>query len=139
MQLDVADLSHLSQVISQATAPAFLLGAVAGFLAFLVDRLGHLLERIRALGETTDESTPRARLKVDLPRLKLQAKYVNQAIFFAVYSAICTTGLVILAFASALLGFRHEQIVLLCQKHSLYVRHERSPSHGRRAAAAGLP
>jgi len=111
MQLDVADLSHLSQVISQATAPAFLLGAVAGFLAFLVDRLGHLLERIRALGETTDESTPRARLKVDLPRLKLQAKYVNQAIFFAVYSAICTTGLVILAFASALLGFRHEQMV----------------------------
>src|SRR4051794_35772974 len=38
MQLDVADLSHLSQVISQATAPAFLLGAVAGFLTFLVDR-----------------------------------------------------------------------------------------------------
>ena len=36
---------------------------------------------------------------------------MNGAIFFAVCSAICTTGLVVLAFASALLGFRHELVV----------------------------
>ena len=33
---------------------------------------------------------------------------MNDAIYLAVGSAICTTLLVILAFASALFGFRHE-------------------------------
>jgi hypothetical protein len=47
----VADLQHLSQVISQATAPAFLLGAVSGFLAVLMARIGRVLDRIRAVGE----------------------------------------------------------------------------------------
>ena len=36
---------------------------------------------------------------------------MNGAIFFAVCSALCTTALVVLAFASALLGFRHEPVV----------------------------
>ena len=33
MQPEVTDLNQLSQVISHATAPAFLLGAVAGFVS----------------------------------------------------------------------------------------------------------
>jgi uncharacterized membrane-anchored protein len=36
---------------------------------------------------------------------------MNAAIFYAVASALCTTGLVVLAFASALLGYRHEPVV----------------------------
>ena len=111
MQPDLADLQHLSQVISQATAPAFLLGAVAGFLAVLITRLGRVLDRIRALGEIADDDAPRARLKAELPRLERHMRYMNRSIFFAVCSAICTTALVILAFASALLGFRHEPVV----------------------------
>jgi len=81
MQLDVADLSHLSQVISQATAPAFLLGAVAGFLAVLITRFGRVLDRMRTLGEIADDDAPRARLRSDLPRLERQARYMNGAIF----------------------------------------------------------
>jgi hypothetical protein len=111
MQPDVADLQHLSQVISQATAPAFLLGAVAGFLAVLITRFGRVLDRMRALSEIADDDAPRARLKADLPRLERQARYMNSSIFFAVCSALCTTALVVLAFASALLGYRHEPVV----------------------------
>jgi Protein of unknown function (DUF2721) len=111
MQPDLADLQHLSQVISQATAPAFLLGAVAGFLAVLITRLGRVLDRIRALAGIAEDDAPQARLKTDLPRLERQARYMNAAIFFAVCSAICTTALVVLAFASALLGYRHEPAV----------------------------
>jgi hypothetical protein len=111
MQPDVADLQHLSQVISQATAPAFLLGAVSGFLAVLITRLGRVLDRIRALAEIAADDKPRARLRSDLPRLERQARYMNRSIFFAVCSALCTTALVILAFASALLGYRHEPVV----------------------------
>lgn len=43
MQLDVTDLDHLSQVISHALAPAFLLGAVAGFVAILVGRMNAII------------------------------------------------------------------------------------------------
>ena len=111
MQPDVADLQHLSQVISQATAPAFLLGAVSGFLALLVARFSRVLDRIRALSEIADDDRTRARLRFELPRLERQARYMNGSIFYAVCSALCTTGLVILAFASALLGFRHEPVV----------------------------
>jgi hypothetical protein len=49
----------------------------------------------------------RAHLKSDLPRLKRRAKLMNDAIYFAVGSALCTTVLVILAFVTALLGLRH--------------------------------
>ncbi len=111
MQPDAADLVHLSQVISQATAPAFLLGAVSGFLAVLMARMNGIIDRFRSLNAITDDDKSQARLKSDLPRLKRRAKLMNHAIFFAVSSAICTTGLVILAFASALLGFRHEPAV----------------------------
>jgi hypothetical protein len=75
MQPDVvADLQHLSQVISQATAPAFLLGAVSGFLALLAARFGRVVDRIRALDGVAEDDAPRARLKADLPRLKRQAR-----------------------------------------------------------------
>ena len=111
MQPDLADLQHLSQVISQATAPAFLLGAVSGFLAVLITRFGRVLDRMRALGEIADDDAPRARLKAELPRLERHARYMNSSIFFAVCSALCTTALVVLAFASALLGYRHEPVV----------------------------
>jgi hypothetical protein len=111
VQPDVADLQHLAQVISQATAPAFLLGAVAGFLAVLMARMTGIVDRIRSLDAAAGDDKSRARRNSDLPHLKRRAELMNQAIFFAVASAICTTGLVILAFASALLGFRHEPAV----------------------------
>lgn len=102
------DLDHLSQVIAHATAPAFLLGAVSGFVAVLMARQTGIIERIRSLNGIADDDAARARLKSDLPRLQLRAKLMNDAIYFAVGSAICTTVLVIIAFISALLGLRHE-------------------------------
>jgi hypothetical protein len=45
MPLDVPSASQISQVIAQATAPAFLLGAVAGLISVLIGRL----ERANAL------------------------------------------------------------------------------------------
>jgi hypothetical protein len=104
------DLGHLSQVISQATAPAFLLGAVAAFVSSLIGRMNDIIGRVRSLNMIDDDGSPRARLRSDIPRLKRRARLVNNAIYFAVGSGICTTVLVILAFASALMGIRHEQI-----------------------------
>ncbi len=108
MQPDMLDVDRLSQVISHATAPAFLLGAVAGFISILITRMNGIIDRIRVLNATTDGDTVRAHLKADLPRLERRAKMINDAIFLALASGICTTLLVLLAFASAFLNQPHE-------------------------------
>jgi hypothetical protein len=109
VQLGVMDLDHLSQVISHATAPAFLLAAVAGLVSILSDRMNRIIDRVRSLNMIAAEG-PQASLKGDIPRLKQRARLMNDAIYLAVGSGICTTVLVILAFASAFVGIRHEQV-----------------------------
>ena len=110
MQPDVTDLDHLSQVISHALAPSFLLGAVAGFVGILIGRMNGIIDRVRTLNTIADDDSPRARLKADIPRLKRRARLLNAAVRFALASGICTTVLVVLAFASALVGVRHEPV-----------------------------
>jgi hypothetical protein len=105
------DLDQLSQVISHATAPAFLLGAVAGFVSLLIARMNRIIDRVRSLNMITDDDASRAHLKADIPRLKHRARLMNDAIYLSVASSICTTVLVIVAFASAFVGIRHEPIV----------------------------
>jgi cytochrome c biogenesis protein CcdA len=102
------NLDHLSNVISHVMAPAFLIGAVAGFVAVLMGRMNGIIDRIRAVNGIAAGDEARTHLKSDLPRLKRRAKLMNDAIYFAVGSALCTTLLVILAFVSAFFGFRHE-------------------------------
>lgn len=113
MQPDATDLGHLSQVISHATAPAFLLGAVPGLISILITRMNGIIDRVRTLNTIPDDDDQRAHLKSDIPRPKHRAQLINQAIYRSVGSGICTTVLVILAFASALIGIRHEQVVAL--------------------------
>ena len=50
----------MSQVMSQATAPAFVLGAVAAFVAVLLNRMTSVIERIRSRNEIADGDTARA-------------------------------------------------------------------------------
>ena len=49
------DLDHLSQLISHATAPAFMLGAVAGFVSILITRMNGVIDRIRSLNTIADD------------------------------------------------------------------------------------
>jgi hypothetical protein len=45
----IADFDYLSSAIAHATAPAFMLGAVAGFLSILIARMERIIDRKRAL------------------------------------------------------------------------------------------
>jgi hypothetical protein len=54
------DTAQLSQLISQATAPAFIMGAVAGFVSILMGRMTAVVERIRHLNEIPDDEQSRA-------------------------------------------------------------------------------
>jgi hypothetical protein len=100
------DAVQLSRVIQEAVAPAFLLGAVAGFVSILLGRTTSLVERIRHLNDITDEET-RAQLKADIPLLRRRITFLNSAIRFALASGMCTALLLVAGFGSALLRLQH--------------------------------
>jgi hypothetical protein len=110
---DTPSVSQLSHVISQAAAPAFLLGAIAAFIAILISRLNRIVDRTIVLNGISDVDTTKHRLKADLPRLMRRIAMLNRAIFWAVISSIMVTVLVIVAFASAFFAIQHERGVAI--------------------------
>ena len=99
---------RISQIMSQSVGPAFILGAVAAFIAVLLNRLQMVIDRIRSLNEIADNDTAGAHLKSDIPRLRQRAKLLNSATYLALVSALCTSLLLVLGFTSAFLKLRHE-------------------------------
>jgi hypothetical protein len=110
---DAPTVSQLSHVIVQAAAPAFLLGALAAFIAVLISRLNRIIDRTIVLNAIADDDAVKSRLKAHLPRLLRRAAMLNRAIFWAVIGSIAITLLVIVAFACALLKFQHERGVAI--------------------------
>jgi hypothetical protein len=109
MLTDALTLDQLSLVISQAAAPAFILGAVASFLAVLTSHMNRIVDRARVIDAISDSDADKAHIKALLPLLRSRARMVNRAIFWAVGSGISTCLLMIVAFGSAYFGVRHEQ------------------------------
>src|SRR6516225_9211736 len=101
------DPTQLSQVISQATAPAFVLGAVAGFVSILLGRMAAVIERIRHLNEIAEDESSRAHLKGDIPRLRRRIVLLNGATRLALAGGVCTSLSLAVGFASAFLRLQH--------------------------------
>ena len=108
MFLEAPSLPQLSQVITQVTAPAFLLGAVASFTSVLIARMNRIIDRSQVLNAIGDDESSRAHLKSDIPRLKRRAVLLNKSILFSTFAAITTSVLVIVAFVSAYFNVAHE-------------------------------
>lgn len=110
----ISDIDQLSEVIAHATAPAFLLGAVAGYLSILTARLQRVADRARAIGATS--RTPPASA-AEWPEgagaLAERARLLHRAIYFSVLSALSTAALLILAFSLAASGIEHRWGVAL--------------------------
>jgi Protein of unknown function (DUF2721) len=102
-------VSQLSQVITQAIAPAFLLGALAAFVSVLTLRMNRVVDRSQMLNAIDDADKTRVHLKVDLQRMKQRATLLNNATLFATLSAISATLLVMVAFVSAFFSIQHER------------------------------
>ncbi|MEH2553830.1 putative membrane protein YgcG [Bradyrhizobium algeriense] len=105
---DTPSINQLAHVISQAAAPAFLLGALAAFIALLINRLNRIVDRTVVLNGIPDHDSARVRLKADLPRLMQRAAMMNRAVFWAVVASIAVTLLIIVAFVTAFFQLRHE-------------------------------
>jgi hypothetical protein len=74
---ETPSVNQLANVISQAAAPAFLLGALAAFIAILVSRLNRIVDRTVILNGIPDDDVVRNRLKADLPRLMRRAAMIR--------------------------------------------------------------
>jgi hypothetical protein len=55
MALDTPSVAQLSQVITQVTAPAFLLGAVASFTSVLIAQMNRIIDRSQTLNAINDD------------------------------------------------------------------------------------
>ena len=109
MITETPSVSQLSQVISQAVAPAFILGALAAFTSVLILRMNRVVDRSQALNAIGGDDPAKVHLKSDLPRMKRRATLLNNAILFASISAVFATLLVLVAFVSAFFGIQHER------------------------------
>jgi Protein of unknown function (DUF2721) len=83
-------MDQLQLVISQAAAPAFILGAVASFLSVLLSHMGRIIDRSRAIHDLAESDPKKERLKANLPQLRLRARILHRAIYWAVGSGIVT-------------------------------------------------
>ena len=101
------DSNQLSQVISQTVGPAFVLGAVAGFVSILLGRMTAVMDRIRHLNDIADDESARVHLKTDIPRLRRRLGLLNGAVLLALASGVCTSLLLFVSFASAFLRLQH--------------------------------
>jgi hypothetical protein len=96
-------IEELSQIISQATAPAFLLGAVVALVSVLIGRLNRIVDRGIAL-VAENNNLVLEHPKGGIPSLRRRAKLLGKAIECAVISGVFITFLVIVAFGSAAAG-----------------------------------
>jgi uncharacterized membrane protein YgcG len=106
---DTPSVGQLSQVITQAIAPAFLLGALAAFISVLILRMNRVVDRSQMLNAIAANDPTRAHLKADIPRLRQRSILLNHATCFAAMSAIFATLLVMVAFVSAFFNIEHER------------------------------
>jgi hypothetical protein len=74
---ETSSVSQLSQVISQAAAPGFILAALAAFTALLIARQNRIVDRTIVLNGISDDDPVKCRLKADLPRLLRRAAMMN--------------------------------------------------------------
>ena len=109
----VADIDQLSAAISHATAPAFMLGAVAGFLSILIARMERIVDRNRSLRAGDLASLEPSVREAIAGSFMRRMQLLGSAITFAVLSALVTAALLIAAFATALLGVGHGGIVAM--------------------------
>ena len=85
----IPDTARLAQIFSQATAPTFFLGAVAGFVSLMASRLSGVMERARALNAITEDDHTRAHLKADLKRLRSALAFLNSGILASLRGGLC--------------------------------------------------
>jgi hypothetical protein len=103
----VPDIHRLTEIFSQATAPTFFLGAIAGFVSLMNSRLSDVIGRIKALNGIPHDDPARAHLKADIERLRRRARHLSSGISMALRAGICATLLLADVFLSEVAALKY--------------------------------
>jgi hypothetical protein len=103
----VPDIDRLTQIFSNAIAPAFFLGAVAAFVSLMMSRLAAVAERIKATRALSDQAAAAAGSSMSLGALTYRARLLSDGIILSLGGGICATLLLAILFASQFFGLRH--------------------------------
>ena len=103
----VPDIERLTQIFSNAVAPAFFLGAVAAFVSLMMSRLAAVNERINATKAFPDQDRSAVRSSMALGPLVRRARLLSDGIILSLGGGMCATLLLAMLFASQFFGFRH--------------------------------
>ncbi len=95
-------IAEITRVIGMATAPAFLLGAVAGLLAVLIGRFDRLESRIFDCSTDAPDAVLSRRLKLS-----------RAAISMVIFSGLMTGGMIVMVFAEALVGANYSRLIVI--------------------------
>jgi hypothetical protein len=117
--MEVPDIDRLTQIFSNAIAPAFFLGAVAAFVSLMMSRLAAVSERIKATRALPDQGGAAVGSSMALGTLTRRAHLLSDGIILSLGGGMCATILLAILFASQFFGLRS---CLWCGP-SLYCRH----------------
>jgi hypothetical protein len=100
-------VDEIAHVIGQATAPAFLLGAIVGMLSLLTGRLARISDRMHVIRGTHDATD------AELKRLRRCARHIRVSVACCAIGGSLTGGMVMLLFLDALLGYGNSRAIAL--------------------------
>jgi hypothetical protein len=103
----VPNIDRLTQIFSNAVAPAFFLGAVAAFVSLMMSRLAAVHDRIRATRALPDQDRAAVGSGMALGPLTRRARLLSDGILLSLSSGVCATLLLAVLFASQFFGLRH--------------------------------
>ena len=102
----LTDITNVAHVIQLAVAPVFLLTGIGAILSVLINRLGRVVDRFRALERLPETLTDAARDSADaeMERLTRRARMVHWAIGFCTSSALLVCIVIATLFVGAVTG-----------------------------------
>ena len=103
----IPDIDRLTQIFSNAIAPAFFLGAVAAFVSLMMSRLAAVAANIKAVGPLPDQDSAAVGSSTALGALRRRARLLSDGIILSLAGGICATLLLAMLFASQFFGLRH--------------------------------
>ena len=104
----IPTIDRLTQIFSNAVAPAFFLGAVAAFVSLMMSRLAAVNERIKATKALLPEQDGAAvGGSIALGPLKRRARLLSDGIILSLGGGVCATLLLAALFASQFFGLKH--------------------------------
>lgn len=102
----LSDITDVAHVIQLAVAPVFLLTGIGAILSVLINRLGRVVDRFRALEKLPAElaDAGRAAASVEMNRLSRRARMVHWAIGFCTSSALLVCMVIATMFIGSVTG-----------------------------------